>query len=940
MDSMFALGIIFSAIDNLTGPVRGMQRTVAGLEETARHANGLAQFGQRATAAGGLVAGAAGRMSRSLWQLVDPVVAIDDAVVPLRSVVISTMGDVDLSIQQAVDAGRRWAETNNDTVETFLDAYGRLSAARLVDVDALEATHVAMMLASATMGDQGQAADTLATIYRHLGDTQAPVADEMMRIADTLTRARQIFRIQDFSELAAGIAPSTLAAREARMEMAELVTVLGQLNTEGFGGGQAGSAVAGILRNLIPASRTLGFEIRRANDGSLDLLATLDGIREAYGTDWHEDLLIEFQRAFGYEGAQAITLLLPQIESLTASLADVRDAAGATAVAHEDMGRRASEQLRLVGSNFRLLQGDVGEHLMPTLSAGIDRTLAFISTLRGVVAAHPDLVRTIVVVAAVAVAIMSIVGPTLVVIGTFAMLGGRGVQAVIGIYRAFVMLYTFFRGGAFLGHLQRLQAAFVLVFNLAHRGAIGAAGALSTLATWLRIGAMNAAGMVRQVIVFATSALPPAIAGAWSFAAALLANPITWIVAAIVALIVAIVLLVRHWDTVTAAVSAAWEGSVAAVRNGVEWVRNAINEMIQWLFGLPGRMREAGAELWNSFTEGVRSVLSRPVELVQEGLASLRNLLPWSDAREGPLSDLTQSGAALVDTWQAGAESRMPDLYEGMESALGNVALTLPPLELPEAPMADGLTITVAPVIEEAPVVPDVPDFPPLSPPMVAGVAEYQASLGETPALPDLAGVAAYQVEPIATPELEALMATAEFRALLGDLPEVPGLVGTAGYDVQPPVAPDLPGLTGAAEYRAAVGDLPELPELAGVADYQVQPLTSPELADLAASVEYQAILGQLPEIPGLEGVVGYDMPDLEPPEAPDLVATLRYEVQRPDLPELGRQVAVGAATTQAARTTERPRIEITIVEARDARATAAEVRRVLEEIFEEGADG
>ena len=49
-----------------------------------------------------------------------------------------------------------------------------------------------------------------------------------------------------------------------------------------------------------------------------------------------------------------------------------------------------------------------------------------------------------------------------------------------------------------------------------------------------------------------------ASAATWAFNAALLANPLTWIVLGIVGLIAALVLLVKHWDTVTDALKFAW----------------------------------------------------------------------------------------------------------------------------------------------------------------------------------------------------------------------------------------------------------------------------------------------------------------------------------------------------------------------------------------------
>jgi hypothetical protein len=63
----------------------------------------------------------------------------------------------------------------------------------------------------------------------------------------------------------------------------------------------------------------------------------------------------------------------------------------------------------------------------------------------------------------------------------------------------------------------------------------------------------------------------------WAWNAAMLANPITWIVLAIVALIAIVVLLVKNWDTVKKAGSAAWN-----------WIKDAASSAWNFIKKIPG----------------------------------------------------------------------------------------------------------------------------------------------------------------------------------------------------------------------------------------------------------------------------------------------------------------------------------------------------------------
>lgn len=137
-----------------------------------------------------------------------------------------------------------------------------------------------------------------------------------------------------------------------------------------------------------------------------------------------------------------------------------------------------------------------------------------------------------------------------------------------------------------------------------------------------------------------------AAAAQWLFNTAMLANPITWIVVAIIALIAVIVLLVVHWDTVTAAIGKAWDwiktktseaitavvdwvkGLGSKVKNGFTSFKNnvvdafkrawdtaksttitKIAEVITWVKGIPGRVKNAVGNLGNTLKDAARKLI-------------------------------------------------------------------------------------------------------------------------------------------------------------------------------------------------------------------------------------------------------------------------------------------------------------------------------------------
>ncbi|HOV72689.1 MAG TPA: hypothetical protein PK967_01860, partial [Candidatus Hydrogenedentes bacterium] len=63
---------------------------------------------------------------------------------------------------------------------------------------------------------------------------------------------------------------------------------------------------------------------------------------------------------------------------------------------------------------------------------------------------------------------------------------------------------------------------------------------------------------------------------------------------------------------------------------------------------------EAGKAVLGAFAWGIWSAVTFPYQMLKKALGWLRRLLPFSDAEEGPLADLTASGASLLRTLAQG----------------------------------------------------------------------------------------------------------------------------------------------------------------------------------------------------------------------------------------------------------------------------------------------
>lgn len=126
----------------------------------------------------------------------------------------------------------------------------------------------------------------------------------------------------------------------------------------------------------------------------------------------------------------------------------------------------------------------------------------------------------------------------------------------------------------------------------------------------------------------------------------------------------------RIWDNVCASLM-----SFADLFRVGDWIRNAWTDATEWLSSI--NLFESGARLLDTFKDGILSKVTELKETFSGALSKLRNLLPFSDAKEGPLSTLTLSGSRLMSTLGEGMNAGFPGLYNTLTGKLGSLKKSL-----------------------------------------------------------------------------------------------------------------------------------------------------------------------------------------------------------------------------------------------------------------------
>jgi hypothetical protein len=178
-------------------------------------------------------------------------------------------------------------------------------------------------------------------------------------------------------------------------------------------------------------------------------------------------------------------------------------------------------------------------------------------------------------------------------------------------------------------------------------------------------------GAVKAVAVIAGALLTfgvvvKTVTGIISFMNVVLAlNPIVLIAAAIIAAAIAII---AYWDKVKewfkkfldwfrgwgkwillpiapliaipTAIIAYWDKIKSWFMNFIQWWKDKWNGFVDWVFGIPSRMFQAGKNIVTSIWDGMKSVWDSFVGWFEDGISSIREYLPFSPAKRGPLRDI------------------------------------------------------------------------------------------------------------------------------------------------------------------------------------------------------------------------------------------------------------------------------------------------------------
>ena len=140
------------------------------------------------------------------------------------------------------------------------------------------------------------------------------------------------------------------------------------------------------------------------------------------------------------------------------------------------------------------------------------------------------------------------------------------------------------------------------------------------------------------------------------------------------------------WNNVKSAVSRIWSGINSAVRSAISTLMGkvrGIKSSITGFFSGAGKwLLGAGRSIIGGLAEGVRQAGQKVIKAAQDVVAKVKNLLPGSPVKTGPLKSLNHghAGKEIMNMIASGMEKQLPAIEEVMKRAAFTIDPTRPSL--------------------------------------------------------------------------------------------------------------------------------------------------------------------------------------------------------------------------------------------------------------------
>ena len=456
-----------------------------------------------------------------------------------------------------------------------------------------------------------EASDIMATAATKGKTDLGPMSDALYNVIPTAAGLGV-----GFKDVAAALATITAAGTPTSVATTQLRSLFSQLSKEGTNTSDAFREVAGV-----------GFKEFIAQGGNVQGALSIMG----QAADENDVALQDMFRSVE-AGNAALALTGAGADTFAANVDAMGESTGAAEEKFKTMDEGAARSMAKLKAEFSATMIEIGNEFIPILKDDLipifrDDIAPLLKdvvgpAIKGLANAFSAMSPGMKKVSLVVLALAAALGPVLMVIGPII----TGVTALAPIVATVGAAIGAVALGPILLIVGGIAAVIAILYILEKRFGL----------VTKTIGFVT--GVFNDLVDWLADAIPKAIDTTIEFVAGL-GDKLLIVLGPIGAVIYAF----KHWDEIVSIIS------------------GVFRRVFSFLMNLDREFKKAGWNLMIAFAKGIVEGISKAVDAVKGAVGAVRDYLPGSDAKIGPLSDLTASGAALMSTFDKGIATSSAD---------------------------------------------------------------------------------------------------------------------------------------------------------------------------------------------------------------------------------------------------------------------------------------
>ena len=578
---MFTVGIT----DMVSQPAQSINKTIAGMKHNATSGFDAIRGGMFGLAGAGI----------AIKTFMQPVYDVDEALGEVRSLGVIE-SELKTLTKQSLIFSSAYGESAADFIRSSYDIQSAIAG--LNDGELAKFTNASNILAKGTKADAATITNYMGTMYG-IFETQANAmgkAKWVEQLTGQTALAVQMFKT-DGAQMSAAFTSIGANATASGVAINEQMAILGTLQAT-MSGSEAGTKYKSFLAGVAGAQEKLGLTFTDSENRLLPMLTIMDKLKGKFGSTFDEMEGLELKKAFGSDEAVGlIKLLMGKTNGLGESMEALGKINGMKNA--EKMAKAMVDPWEKFRSITETVRIGFGTALMPTINDLLQTMGDGLQTLTSWTQEFPNITKWV---GLLTLGILSMSAAT----GLFSILLGLGKTAMAA--WGVMMLAGHAISFLFVGGIVKLRAVMLWLALAVHTSTTAMKIQSAFMLVWGKsLAAMRWAGL-GLVAVFKAMGLASLTMGT-----ALLANPITWMVLGVIALVAAVGALIYYWDELVAGFKNSewgqavigWVGSVSTSFN------TFIDDIKKW---------------WNGFTDlfstdnfgaGIMSFLNDAIEAIK-----------------------------------------------------------------------------------------------------------------------------------------------------------------------------------------------------------------------------------------------------------------------------------------------------------------------------------